>query len=108
MITVQMLRDEPIRTKEVDLRMLKKGEQYELDEQNANSLLGRGYAILVVKNGKKETLDRAELEKMTVVDLRKLADEHGVQDVKLLRKTDLLDVLCPVQDEDPVEEKEPA
>jgi hypothetical protein len=98
-----MLRDEPIRTKEVDLLTLKRGERYELDEQNAISLLGRGYAILIVKNGKKETLDRAELEKMTVADLRKLADEHGVQDVKLLRKTDLIDALCPEP-----EEKKPA
>lgn len=98
MIPVKLLRNEYIRT-EIGIRMLEKEHEYELDEKTAQSLLGRGYAILVVKNGRKETIDRLKLEKMTVVELRKLADSHGIQDVKLLRKTDLLDALCPPQEE---------
>lgn len=103
MITIKMLRDEPIQTETVGLRILKKGEEYEIDDKNAQSLLGRGYAVLVVKNGKNK-LERSELERMTVIDLRKLAEEHGIQDTKVLRKTDLLDALCPPAED---VEKEP-
>jgi hypothetical protein len=101
-----MLKDEPI-----DLptgpRWLYKDQEYEIDERNAASLLGRGYAVLVVKNGKKEVMDRAVLEKMTVVQLRKIAEDNKVEDFHLLRKTDLLDVLCPPENEKPEESAKP-
>ncbi|HMM98569.1 MAG TPA: Rho termination factor N-terminal domain-containing protein [Anaerolineales bacterium] len=95
MITVKMLRDEPV-VLPTGAVWLKKDHEYDLDESNANSLLGRGYAVLVAKNGKGERLERAVLEKMTVVELRKLAEEHGVPDVSLLKKGNLLDALCPL------------
>ncbi|MCZ2078368.1 MAG: Rho termination factor N-terminal domain-containing protein [Bryobacterales bacterium] len=103
MITIKILRDEPVALPSGPVWLKKDGGEkgdgvYELDDQIANSLLGRGYAILVITNGKKETLDRSVLEKMTVADLRKLADEHGVPDVSLLKKSNLLDALCPLPD----------
>ena len=71
------------------------GNDYsDLSDENAQSLVGRGIAVevTIIDDVK---VDRSLLEKKTLKELRVLARERGVEDVGLLTKEILINILVP-------------
>jgi len=90
LVQVVMLEDELVSTTRGPVR-LTKGEKPWLEPWIASSLVGRGLAQYVVAEGSQSTVTIPDnLTSRTVADLRKLAQEHNVEDYNFMRKGDLV------------------
>ena len=96
MTTVMLLLDQPVEVAGKGIVFLKSKETYpDLPEPVISSLLGRGMAVIVtVYDG--VVVTRADLEKKTTPELRKIARERKMESVNILTRPILLDALAPV------------